>query len=170
VCSSDLDAAPLFTILIWSAVASTLISVATTLLVAKGEARLPLFLLLPLIPLSAGLYWVTIPHWGAWGAACVSALIAVTGAVASLWGVWWSWRVAPPAGTLWRCLITSGFVWMLCRFCPSPGNWVLAKLVFTSVFIPFFFYMIREFTAAEIEILKKTLQGFIQSHSSPKTQ
>jgi O-antigen/teichoic acid export membrane protein len=105
------------------------VSVTTAILTAGGLPNLTLALTGPLVPLAFVGAWLVVPRGGLLGAALVTGLLAVVCAGVSLWAVARHWGVWPPAATVVRCLALAVVAYALGALWPTPGLWLLLKLM-----------------------------------------
>jgi hypothetical protein len=123
-----------------------------------GPPRLTLMLSAPLVPLALAGYWVMIPTFGAPGAAFVTALCAVLGAVTSLLVVYRLWSIFPPMGTLVRSVLAGMLAYAMAVLWPTAGFLVLVKLSVITVVILVTYLILREFSADEITLARSFLK------------
>jgi len=152
-----LPAAPLLAVLIFGAVASVMLSVATSILIAVGKPGWTFALAAPLVPLAVAGHLMVIPRLGAIGASFVTTLLAILGALATVLAVYRLWRILPPAGTLWRSVLACGLAFALAALWPAPGLLLLVKLPVIGVVIVLAFKVLREFNAHEIALARSVL-------------
>lgn len=159
-------AAPLFSLLIWGAVAFVMISVLITIVTAARPPRLTLILSTPLVLLALVGYWLIIPPFGALGAAFVTALCSWLGAVTTVLVVYRLWKIFPPVGTLWRSIIISVGAYLLAVMWPTTGLLLLIKLAFIGTMILLAYVLMREFSTDEIAQARL----FISRRTAPAKQ
>lgn len=143
-------AAPILAILVVGAIAFVMVSVAAVIATASGVPRFTLYLSIPLVLFAAIGNYILIPLFGASGAAVVTALGQVIGAVASVFLVHHLWSIVPPIGTLWRSVVISVLAYTLAVIWPTSGILLLVKLTFIGAVILLAYLALREFSADEI--------------------
>jgi O-antigen/teichoic acid export membrane protein len=151
-------AAPLFSLLIFGAVAFVMISVSITIVTAAGPPHLTLWLSAPLILLAMGGYWLMVPTFGGVGAAFVTAACSWIGAATCGWVVYRLWAIAPPMGTLVRSVSAAMLAYAVASLWPTSGAWVFVKMSIISVIILLTYLVLREFSAAEIAQVRSILK------------
>jgi O-antigen/teichoic acid export membrane protein len=148
--TSFLPAAPLLSILIFSALAGLMISVTTAVLTAGGKPGLTFALTGPLLPLALVGHLLAIPWLGAIGASLVTTSLACLGALATVLAVHHMWRVLPPVATLGRSALITGLAYALAVYWPVPGFWLLIKLPAIGLLIGASFLLLGEFSKGEV--------------------
>ena len=98
---------PLLAVLIFAAIMSVMIAVASAILIAAGQPRAAMLASLPVAPLALVGHLIVIPRFGATGAAYVTLVVAAIGASTTVVAVHRTWRVWPPAATIVRSLVVS---------------------------------------------------------------
>ena len=152
-----LPAAPLLAVLIFGAVASVMLSVATSILIADCKPGWTFALAGPLVPLAIIGHLLLIPRLGAIGASLVTTLLAFMSALAAVLAVYRFWRIFPPAGTLARSVLLCVLAYCLAALWPAPGLLLLVKLPAIGVVIVLAFKVLREFNAQEIALARSVL-------------
>jgi O-antigen/teichoic acid export membrane protein len=152
-----LPAAPLLAVLIFGAVASVMLSVATAILIAADKPGWTFALAGPLVPLAVVGHLVLIPRFGSLGAASVTTLCAGLAAMACVLGVYRRWFILPPAGTAGRSVLVSGLAYALAVLWPAAGFFVLVKLAVIGFVIVLAYLVLREFSAGEIALARSFL-------------
>ena len=149
--------APLLSLLIFAKVAAVMISIASIIMIAVDKPTWTLVLSCPL-PILAGVgHFLLIPHLGAIGAASVTTALSVLGALVAITSVYYVFGVFPPVGTLGRSLPLCGLAYVAAMMLPTPGFWVIPKLLAIIVMIPIGFGLLGEFSSREIEVLRSFL-------------
>jgi O-antigen/teichoic acid export membrane protein len=156
-----LAAAPLLSVLIFGAVAPVLNSVEMAILIAADKPKWALALSAPLPVFAICGHLLLIPGWGMMGASIVTTLVASLGAAATLFAVYRSWRISPPATTLLRSILVCAIAFALAVVWPVPSGSLLflLKLAAISFFIPLALLFLGEFNADEIEWAHSLLRG-----------
>ncbi|PPS45649.1 lipopolysaccharide biosynthesis protein [Chroococcidiopsis sp. TS-821] len=145
-----LPTAPLLAILIFGAIALAMISTTTAILTAASKPNWTFVLTAPLVPLAVVGYTLVIPRWGAIGAAWVFTLCATFGAAVTVGAVYHLLRVLPPASTVARSCLICASVYTIAAIVPTQGLLLLLKLFGITLLIPLFFWLLGEFSQAEI--------------------
>ncbi len=145
-----LPTAPLLAILIFGAIALAMISTTTAILTAASKPNWTFVLTAPLVPLAVVGYTLVIPRWGAIGAAWVFTLCATFGAAVTVGAVYHLLRVLPPARTVARSCLICASVYTIAAIVPTQGSLLLLKLFGITLLIPLFFWLLGEFSQAEI--------------------
>lgn len=126
------DAAPLLPPLIFSAIASVLISVATVVLIASNRSWWTVVVGVSTLAAAVGGQFWAIPRWGAQGAANVTAGCAWLGAVLAVALAAADWKTAPPVWSVVRSLVWSGVAFAAAGWWVTPGAWVVVKMAALS--------------------------------------
>lgn len=150
--------APLLSILILGSVAMLLLTVAMTILIALGHPTLTIKLTWPLVPLAIIGHLLVVPRWGAVGAACVTAVLELAGAVAGVFAVSRLWDLSLLRGTAWRSVVVAGFAYGLGMLWPVTGAWVLMKLVVAGVLVLIAYWGLGEWSAEEMALGRSLLK------------
>jgi len=153
------DAAPLLAVLMFAAVAGTLMSVTTGILTAANRARWTFALAGPMVPLAALAHAWMIPRYGAMGAACVTTTIALLGTVASMMAVWQLWRVGVPPASVARSVLLCTGAFALTALWPTPGAMVIVKLAVGSILVLLTYLVWGEFDRREIGLAWSLVLG-----------
>jgi O-antigen/teichoic acid export membrane protein len=135
--------------LIFGSLALLLVSVTASVLAAAGRERWTLHVAWPVLACAAVGHALVIPHWGARGAAVVTALTACAGALASVLLVWRAWRVAPPARTLISSVAVAACAYALTALVPSAGLSLALKLACACMFAAVALALMGEFGARQ---------------------
>lgn len=144
---------PLLAVLIFGAVARSIIGVATSVMIANNRPDLPLVLFGPLIPLSIGAYIMVIPSYQAVGAAYVTTLSACTTALIMIATIYRIWHVRPPIATVLRCSLASVLAWVLSAAWPAHGSYLLIKLCVIFFLIGLGLFLSGEFSVTHFRLL-----------------
>jgi len=151
------DAGPLLAILIFGAIASTMMSVATAILTAGGQSGWTFVLAFPLLPVAIGGHLLAIPRFGALGASAVTAGCALLGALATMGAVHRLWRIAPPAGSLLRSLAVGGGAYALAAGWAASGLLLPFKLGVIMLLIAAGLLGLGEFDRREVALVRSLL-------------
>ncbi len=152
-----ITASPLLANLVFGALASTMIAVTASMLIAAGRPGLPFALTGPLVPLALVGHLILVPRFGAIGAAATTTVLAWVGASAFMFAACKIWRVQPPVATLLRSILLCGPAYGLAILWPTPGFLVLLKLLIVSLIIPAGFLLLGEFSSDEIAFIRSIL-------------
>lgn len=156
-------AGPLLAILIFAAIALTMMSVATAILTAGGRSGWTFVLAGPLVPLAIGGHLFAIPRFGAIGACAVTASCALLGGLATMGAVYRLWRIAPPAGSLLRSLTVGGGAYALTAGWPVGGSLLVLKLGVIAMLIPVGLLGLGEFDRREIALARSLIPWPLQA-------
>lgn len=151
-------AAPILAILIFGSVAVVIMAVATTILIAIGQPRVTLVLTAPLVPLALLGHLIAIPRWGSVGAATVTMVLAIMGAVLAVWAVSRLWDLVPPGRTVWRSLVVAGLAYGLGMLWPVTGAWVVMKLVVAGILVLVAYWGLGEWSTEEMALGRSLLK------------
>ena len=127
-----------------------MISVTSAILTAAGRPGWPVALTAPLLPVAVVGHSLSIPLYGAVGAAWVTLLCTSIVALVLIGAVYRVWRICPPLGTCCRSLVLCGGAYMMAVVWPTPGLLLLLKFAGGGVLILLAFAVLGEFTAEEI--------------------
>ncbi len=145
-------AAALLRALIFAAVGSALISVATGVLIAADRSWWTVGVGGPTIFIAAGALCLAIPKWGPQGAANVMTGSAWLGAALAVILVAIHWRIAPPFWSVARALVVSGAAYAAARAWSTPGALVVLKLAVLSAGVVAGYIGLREFDERERQL------------------
>ena len=160
-------AGPLMTRLVFAGLAAMFTGVATTILVAGGRPRWPLWISLPLAPLAIAGHLLAIPRWGAIGAASVTLGASLVGAAAAFLAVRRAWGMDRLFGTTLRSGSVTALAWAAAAAWPTPGWLVAAKITALSAAMPILFLALREIGGREIAIARSLLPAWARG-AAPK--
>ena len=149
-----LSAGSLLALLIFAAMSSIMISVATAILTAAGKPRWTFALTGPLVPLALLGHLLLIPRLGSVGASLTTTIFAICGALGTVLAVYKLWRVIPPLLTLVRSIFIGGGAFILAKLLPTPGFLLLFKLPLLVILIGLTFLILGEFSANEIALVR----------------
>ena len=123
---------PLLAVLIFAAVMTVMISVASAILTAAGRPSWAMIAALPVAPLALVGHLVVIPRYGAAGATIITLAVAGIGALLSLAAVHRAWHVRPSAATTGRVLVATSATTVVGMWWGTTGPAVLVELVVMS--------------------------------------
>jgi O-antigen/teichoic acid export membrane protein len=160
-----LPAAPLFSILIFAAVAMAMIAVTTCILTAIGKPNWTIALTAPMVALAVlGNLWV-FPRWGAVGVASVTTIVASFTALAFVLVIYRHWQVLPPFGSLLKSLVLSVVIYVVAPVWLTTGWGVVLKLVLLSLLIGLGLFLLGEFSDREVGLIKSGVHSVTQFFS-----
>jgi O-antigen/teichoic acid export membrane protein len=139
----------LLSVLVFAAVGLFVVSIATAILIAAGKPLGPFAIVGPLLPLAAAGHLVLIPRFGAHGAALVTTLFAVIGALGTLLAVFRTWGVFPPLGTVCRSGLLAAAAYASAALWPTWGLLLLLKLLLIGLGIVVAFWVLGEWKIGE---------------------
>ncbi|MBC7806741.1 MAG: oligosaccharide flippase family protein [Akkermansiaceae bacterium] len=111
--------APLIGPLFFAALAQCIFAVATVLLTAGDRIWWTAVLASALLAVAFGAHFLIIPRYGSLGAASVTLVVSVVGAIAALTAVYDRWKITPPVGTVVRTLLVTAGVYALATRLPQ---------------------------------------------------
>ena len=149
-----LSAASPLALLIFGGVALLMISVASAILTGAGKPGWTAALAGLLVPMALAACFLFIPAWGPLGAALATTLTAATGALASMLAVKSLVAIVPSAATLLRSVLLSFLAYAAATAWSAPGLLLLLKLPALSVLICLAYFVLGEFSAAEMGRLR----------------
>ncbi|MBF2026330.1 MAG: oligosaccharide flippase family protein [Oscillatoriales cyanobacterium C42_A2020_001] len=157
--STFLPAAPLFALLIFSAVAMAMIAVTTAILTAASKPTWTIALAGPMVPGAIAANGWIIPRFGSIGAATVTTTVATLAAIATIGAVHRIWKIVPPMASLIRSLVMSGLVYGLASLWTTIGWWLVVKLVLLSSLIPVGLVLLGELSDRELGLLRSAVDS-----------
>jgi len=150
-------------LLTFGALALVMVAVGTTILISAGRQHWTLHLAWPLVPCAAASHLLLIPRFGAWGAALGTTVLAGAAALVTLGLVHRIWRISPGPRTFWRTLIVSVTAYAIADLLPASGSLLIVKLVGAVLWSMAFFFILGEFTADELGLVR----GLFRRRNSP---
>ena len=151
-------AAPLLSLLIFGALAMVMIAVVTAILTAAGKPKWALVQGATLLPVAAAGHLLLIPRLGPIGASAVTTFCATLGALGSLSAVYRVWQIFPSMPTLTRASSVCGLAFVLASVWPASNGFLFFKIFSISVVICGSFFVLREFGASEIALVRSVVQ------------
>lgn len=131
----------------WAMVVHALSAV---MLAAAGRSRSLLLLSLPL-PVLAGVgLCLAIPRWGMIGAAAVTVMVSVIGALAVACAATRAWHARPPLASAVRGLAVAGVIAVVAALWSTPGPAVLLKLGLLGVTAAFLLVLTGAVSSSEL--------------------
>lgn len=152
-----MPAGPLLALLIVGAVANVMLMVSLTIMTAAGFPARTVMFTAPLVPLALGGHLLLIPRLGEQGAALVTVGVSLFGASVAVASVYALWKVWPPVGTVLRSLAIGLVVGVTSLLWPTPGLFVLAKLIVIGMISVLGYWWIGEFRQGEIAAVRSLL-------------
>lgn len=153
-----LPAAPILSYLIFAVLALGMLNISKALLTAAGKPGWTFILTGPMVPLSLLGYLLMIPRLGGVGAAIVVTLVAVLGALASMFAIYQTWGILPPLKTIFRSVLISGCVIFITTLWPVYGLMIILKIIALAIFIVLIFLLFGEFSAKEIALIRSIIR------------
>lgn len=155
-----LPAAPLFSILIFAAVAMAMIAITTAILTAASKPNWTIALTGPMVPLAIAFDLWMIPKFGALGAAIVTITVSNLAALAAVLAVYYLWQIFPSFLSCGRNLLISVLVYGLASIWKTPGWLLILKLGLLGLFIILGLLLLGEFSDREIASVRSVLKRF----------
>ncbi|HEX3035056.1 MAG TPA: oligosaccharide flippase family protein [Thermodesulfobacteriota bacterium] len=154
--------APLFALLIFGSVAMVFISISNVIMIAAEKPWWTFALAGPMLLLALIGHVLLIPLLGAIGAAMITTVLAGIGALAGMVAVYYYlWHLLPPLGTAVRSVLLCGLSYIAAILLPTPGFWVVPKLLTIMIMIPLSFAILGEFSSNEIAAARSALIQWI---------
>jgi O-antigen/teichoic acid export membrane protein len=147
-----IDAAPLLSFLIFSALCVSISSATTAIITASGKPHWTLLLVGPCVPIAIIGHFYLIPRFGALGASMVTTCLSVLLTIISMVVVYRMWHSLPSLATFIRVFIVSAIVYFAGAFWTAQGLYLILKLCILSLLVLGSYLLLREFSAEEIEI------------------
>ncbi len=145
---------PLLAVLIFAAVMTVVISVASAILTAAGRPNWAMRAALPIAPLALGGHLAVIPRFGAPGATVVTLTVAAIGAVLALVAVHRAWRVWPPPATCLRVLVATVVTVLLGVWWQTKGLMTIVELLVMSAVAVALLISMGELTPVERQLAR----------------
>ncbi|RPH79928.1 MAG: teichoic acid transporter, partial [Nitrospiraceae bacterium] len=155
--SAFIPAGPLLALLIVGAIANVMLMVSLTIMTAAGLPARTVMFTAPLVPLALIGHLLLIPRLGEQGAALVTVGVSLLGASVAVASVYALWKVWPPAGTVLRSLVIGLVVGAASMLWPTPGFFILAKLIILGMISVLGYWLIGEFRQGEIAVVRSFL-------------
>ena len=119
---------PLLAVLIFGALMTVMISVASAILTAAGRPGWAMVAALPIAPLALAGHLLVIPRYGARGATVVTLVVAAVGALLALIAVHHAWNVWPPTATLIRSLAITALTVLIGTSWRTSGSMAIVEM------------------------------------------
>jgi O-antigen/teichoic acid export membrane protein len=143
--------------LLGSAMGMAVISVASALLVAAGEARRIARLVWPVTVTALAALVFVVPRYGAMGAATVIAIASLTGAGILVETVRKVWGVGLPLGTFVRTVVVSALTLAAGLAWPAYGAWIIVKTLLSVGGIVGALAVSGEFSKEDVQLARGLL-------------
>lgn len=150
-------AAPILGLLIVSKVAMIMISIGMVIVIAIDRPNCTVALAAPMLLFAIAGHAVLIPRLGAIGAAWVTTTLAGAGGLVAIAVACRMWRISPPLATLGRSVLLCTLTYLVTTLWPTPGLWVIPKLLVIMLMIPIGFSLLGEFTPTELAAARSIL-------------
>lgn len=155
-----LPAAPIFSLLIFAAVAMAMISITTAILTAASKPNWTIALTGPMVLLAIAFDLWMIPKFGSLGAAIVTITVSTLAALATILAVYYLWKIFPSFLSFGRNLLISGLVYGLASIWETPGWLLIFKLLILGLLIILGLLVLGEFSAREIASVRSVFKRF----------
>jgi O-antigen/teichoic acid export membrane protein len=149
---------PLLAVLIFAALMSVMIAVASAILTAAGRPGWAMIASLPVAPLALVGHLIVIPRFGAPGATYVTLIVAAIGAACTIVAVHRAWRVWPPGATLARALVVSVVALLVGLAWQTTGLMAIVELAVMSLGVSLLLVALGELTRAERQLAAELLR------------
>ena len=143
---------PLLAVLIFAALMTVMISVASAILTAAGRPGWAMIAALPIAPLALAGHLLVIPRFGARGATVVTLVVAAIGALLALGAVHRAWQVWPSAATVVRTLVATGIVVAIGTSWRTSGVLAIVEVAALSVLAGLLLLALGELTPSERQV------------------
>ncbi|MDH4135888.1 MAG: oligosaccharide flippase family protein [Anaerolineae bacterium] len=153
-----LPTGPLVALLIFSALALTMISVTTTILTAAGRPGLTFALTGPLVPLALGAHLLLVPRFGPPGAAAATTALAWLGAGTTTLAVYRQCAITPAPATILRTTLTALIAYFLSSAWHTSGAWLVVKLAGITAVILTCLFLLGELTGQDLAFARSLLR------------
>jgi O-antigen/teichoic acid export membrane protein len=144
-------------LLFFAAIAQSMITVVTVIMAAQGKPGWTFMITGPLVPLALVGHMLLIPRMGSVGAALITALFSLSGAVAVSLATCRRWRVMPPPGTLARSCLLAFLAYAASAAWPAQGVAVPLKLTVLALAVLPGFWLLREFDSKDMALVGEFL-------------
>lgn len=151
--------APRLSVLIFSALALSMISINTAALIASGKPGTTVRWTAPMLLLAIPAHLLMIPLLGGLGASLVTTFFAIGGAIGTFVSLNKIWRIESLFGTLFRSIVASIATFLLGFYWPASGVILPVKLLvvgITPVLLLILFRELRKSDWKEISTIFKT--------------
>ena len=162
--SQFLPAGPLVALLIFAALALTMISVTTATLTAAGRPGWTFALTGPLVPLALGAHLVLVPRFGPAGAAAATTTLAWLGAGLTMVAVYRQCGATPPLATILRTTLTTLIAYTLSSVWYTSGAWVILELSGITAIILICLFLLGELTRQDLAFVRSLLRRERRTH------
>lgn len=156
--------------LIFAAIGLNALNVSKAILTALGKPGWTFILTGPMVPLALIGHLFLTSKIGGVGAAITTTLVAVSGGLVSILAVYKTWKILPPAKSVFSSILCSILAYSLAAFWTTTGLLLLVKLVGIALTVLIAFSLLRELSAQEIAIVRSILpwrfNTYIKSNES----
>ena len=154
-----LPAGPILSLLIFSVFGLFTIKISNAILTALNKPGWTFMVTGPMVPLALIGHLILTPKMAGVGAAIVTTVIASLIALVSVFAVYRIWGIYPPVKTLLKSIFCSALAFILASLWPASGLMLILKLTVITVVILLTFFLLREFTAREIALVRSLIRG-----------
>ena len=147
------ETGPLLAVLIFAALMTVLIAVASAILIAAGRPGWAMIAALPVAPMALVGHLLVIPRFGARGATVVTLVVAAIGACLALVAVHRAWQVRAPRATIARVAAATALTVFMGSQWQTAGALAIVELAVMSVVAVALLIALRELTRPELTIL-----------------
>jgi O-antigen/teichoic acid export membrane protein len=160
-----LPAAPIFSLLIFGAVAMAMIAVTTCILTAASKPNWTIALTGPMVPVAIAADLWMIPKFGPMGAAITSTTVASLASLVTILALYLLWNIWPAFASIGRSLLVCGLVYTISSLWDTPGWWLVVKLVVLSGLLLLALLGLGEFRDREVDWLRSRIGTVLGSLS-----
>jgi len=147
------ETGPLLAVLIFAALMTVMIAVASAILIAAGRPRWAMIAALPVAPMALVGHLLVIPRFGARGATLVTLVVAAIGAWLALVAVHRAWRARPPWATIARAAAATALTVFIGTRWQTVGGLAIVELGVMSVVAVGSLIALGELTRPELNVL-----------------
>jgi O-antigen/teichoic acid export membrane protein len=151
-------AANAVSILAFGAVGLAVVTVSFSVLTAASRPSLTLAVMIPVTGLALAGHTVLVPRLGIAGAAATTSALAWLGAAACLSLVRRLSGAYVAAVTWLRIALTAGAAYGAAFLWPTPGPWVIGKVVLLCAGVLLVLFALRELTRADVSFVRSVVQ------------
>ena len=141
-------------ILIFASIGVSMIVVSSSALIAADRPELTFYLIIPIIVVAFGAYFMFVPRFGTIGAAGVTTALSWFGACCCMFALYRLWGVRLPVSTILRDIIISLFAYIFASNWHTVGLLLLLKLPIISIIIILAIVLLGEFSSDEIAFVR----------------
>jgi O-antigen/teichoic acid export membrane protein len=149
-----LPAGRILAYLVFAAIGLNALYISTAIFTALGKPRWAFILAGPMVPLALiGHLFLTVKIGGV-GAAMTTTLVAASGGLVSIWAVYNTWKILPPAKSVFSSILCSILAYSLAAFWVTTGWLLLVKLLGITLTVLIAFRLLKELSAQEIAVVR----------------